>query len=201
MVEITEPGRALGAELRDADEFTGRIVVRDRAVDALDPFAARDHFLRVMRRMLGARLVVLAPVGIDAERQFVLRLDQASHDVFREQDVGVAGDEGAVHQVLGAHQRDEDVVVGPVPVLAEDEVRIVTLHRVDAIAADEHDLGAAPAPQGLDGPVQDALALDLGKAFGGVFGGGHEPAATAGSDDDGAHDVRTVAQHVPSRQP
>src|SRR5687768_13745206 len=45
------------AEFRDADEFSGRLLVRNAAVHAQDPAILHQRFLGIVRRMLGPRLI------------------------------------------------------------------------------------------------------------------------------------------------
>ena len=82
---------------------------------------------------------------------------------------------------------EEDVVVGPVGVVAEGELRVIGADLVDLVAADEADLGHAGSREGAERPVEQAPTVNLGVAFRGVGGGGHEAPAAAGADDDGFH--------------
>src|SRR5258708_1792958 len=64
------------AEFRHADEFACRFLIGDGALYAFHAAVRRDRLLGVVRWMLAARPVMLAPIGIDAKR-----------------DVGAGGDE------------------------------------------------------------------------------------------------------------
>ena len=101
------------------------VALGDLAMDARDAAVGHGHFFGIIGRMIGAMLVALEPGGIDAERHVGRRCGQPGDDVGREQDVAVAADERLVHQVVGAEQRRQDVVVLPVGVVAERELRIV----------------------------------------------------------------------------
>ena len=81
----------------------------------------------------------------------------------------------------------EDVVVLPVGVVAKGEVRIVGAHLVDPIAADEADVVDAVRGSACRVPIEQALALHLGKAFRRIRRGRHEAATASGADDDGSH--------------
>src|SRR5204862_8215384 len=66
-------------------------------------------------------------------------------------------------------------------------VRKSGLHLFDFVAADETDIGQAVLGEGIDGPVDETLAGNFGKALGGVGRGGHEAAAAAGANHNDSH--------------
>ena len=157
-----------------------RWTLRDQAV--------RDgHLFRVGRRMLAAVLVARKPVGVDRQGDVGGIGQEPLHDVGGEQRVGVGADERLVHQVFGVHQRDQDVVVLPVGVVAEGKLRVSGAHRLDPVAADEADVVDVGPRHRLQRPVEQAPAAHLGKAFRRVRRGRHEAPAASGADDDSPH--------------
>ena len=71
---------------------------------------------------------------------------------------------------ISDHQRGEDIVVRPIDVVPEGEVRVRRADLFDLIAADEGDAIDAVGREGAQRPVEDAPAADFGEALGRVGG-------------------------------
>jgi hypothetical protein len=100
------------------------------------------------------------------------------------EDVGVGADETVGHRVLGVKQRGEDVVVRPVAVVAERELRVVGPDPLDPVAADEDDLAQPGGAERVERPVDDPPTADLGVALGCVVGQRPQPPPAPGPDND-----------------
>ena len=96
-------------------------------------------------------------------------------------------DERLAHEVFGEEERGENVVLLPSVIVAKVEFGVRGTKLLNLVAANVRDVGDAILSKSLNGPVDNAHAADFGKAFRGVGGGGHQPAAPAGADDNGTH--------------
>jgi hypothetical protein len=197
VVGIAQAGGAGGGEFGDADIFAVGLVLGDLAVDAAHAAVFCNHFFGVIGRMIGAACVTMQPLGIDTEHKVLISRCHPADDVGRKENVAVAADERLVHQILGAEERGEDVVVLPTGVFAKDELRIVRFDFVDFVASDEADVGEAVIRESLHGPIDQPATGDLGKALGSIGGGGHQAAAPAGGDDYDSHRSPFLCQSTP----
>ena len=73
-------------------------------------------------------------------------------------------------------------------IFPECEMRIVGADSVDPISADEADVVNVVSGKGLQRPIEQTLALDLGKAFRRFSRGRHKTTATSGTNDNCSHD-------------
>jgi len=187
-VEVIAKARgAGGGKLGDADVFAVGVVLGDLAMDADDARAVGRDFFGVVGWVIGATFIAGEPGSIDTQGHVLLGGGEAANDVGGEKDVAVAADEAVLHLIFRTEQRGQDVVVLPVGVFAECELRIIALDLVDLVAADEANVGEAIGFERIDGPIDEAAAGDFGVALGSVGRGGHEAAAAAGGDDNDFH--------------
>src|SRR5688500_10878085 len=68
MIMLAQQLSPARAELGDADEFCSRIFVRNLALNSHNASVFGERLFSIVRWMLGARLVVSAPVRVHTER-------------------------------------------------------------------------------------------------------------------------------------
>ena len=137
--------------------------------------------------MLAAIYIARTPVRINAERDIALVLQRATHDRGTVENIGIGTNKTIGHILLGAKERGQDIVVLPVGVMAINQLRVVGLNLLDAIAADKNRRFQPGRSQRLEYPVEDSPPADAYIAFGLPVGQVIEPTAATGTDDDGAH--------------
>jgi hypothetical protein len=143
--------------------------------------------------MLRAVLVTIEPARVHTERDIRRMPQDTPDDLAGKKNVRVATHKAVAHQVLGVHQRKENVVVLPAGVVTEREVRVVALHLFNLVAANEADVRDARFLESTRRPVEQPPPLDFGVALGRVGCGRHQPPATPSSDNDGSHRLEILS--------
>ena len=156
-------------------------------MDARHATVEHGDLFSVVGRVLRAVRVAFQPASVHAQRDIGRVLERSPHHIAREQDVRIAADKTVAHEVLRVHQREHDVVVLPVAIVAEGEMRIIALHLFNLVAADKADVRDSCARKRAQTPVKHPTSVYFRVTFRGVCGCRHQAASAAGCNDNGLH--------------
>ena len=161
------------------------------------------HLLGVALGVVRAAHVAAAPVGVAREDLVPGRRDEVLHHRAAVEDVRVRGHEPRAEVLARVHERLEDVVVLPVGVLDVGELRIASAEDVGLVAADVDDVlpGEAGGAERLEDPLEHRPAHHVDERLRQLIGLMLEPAAAAGTDENGSHDAHTSTGPGPAPQP